>query len=326
MSQSSSQDKRSYFMHQIDDSSPKDRIIGRINGDKDGPWIIAIAGMHGNEKGGVKALERTILKVQSHIKDFKGNLLALRGNLPALQKNVRFIDEDINRLWFPDIISKIQNSSIDELQTSERREIKKLFGVIDTFLSRKQNMDKPIIFLDFHSFSADGAMFGITTPSHKSIDLFSNLNIPLILGIEKFILGAAFDYYQKIGDISLVFEGGQHDDPKTVDNITGVMLSILENLECVTASEIPKLEDYKTSLNQQNKSLPKTIKVVYRHPVNPEDRFAMRPGYQNLQAISKGECLADDHSGEILSPMDGYILMPLYQKQGKDGFFIAIDA
>ena len=54
----------------------------------------------------------------------------------------------------------------------------------------------------------------------------------------------------------------------------------------------------------------------------PNDSFKMRPNYQNFQPIKKGETLATDKNGSIQSPEDCLILMPLYQPQGSDGFFL----
>jgi succinylglutamate desuccinylase len=48
----------------------------------------------------------------------------------------------------------------------------------------------------------------------------------------------------------------------------------------------------------------------------------MQPDYKNFQAVEKGELLALDKHGEIRADEDGLILMPLYQKQGDDGFFL----
>mgnify|MGYP000026465552 CR=1 FL=1 len=68
--------------------------------------------------------------------------------------------------------------------------------------------------------------------------------------------------------------------------------------------------------------LPSQVNVVYRHPIEEEDEFEMKPGYSNFQKIENGELLAKDKHGEIKSHKDGLILMPLYQKKGEDGFFI----
>jgi succinylglutamate desuccinylase len=48
----------------------------------------------------------------------------------------------------------------------------------------------------------------------------------------------------------------------------------------------------------------------------------MLPGFNNFDKIVKGQPLAKDKNGPIYASIDGYILMPLYQKQGEDGFFI----
>ena len=48
----------------------------------------------------------------------------------------------------------------------------------------------------------------------------------------------------------------------------------------------------------------------------------MRNGYSSFQPIPKGAHLAEDQTGQIYSPEAGRLLMPLYQKQGDDGFFV----
>jgi len=38
--------------------------------------------------------------------------------------------------------------------------------------------------------------------------------------------------------------------------------------------------------------------------------------------VRAGEPLARDRRGEVAAPLDGYMLMPLYQLRGEDGFFL----
>jgi succinylglutamate desuccinylase len=49
----------------------------------------------------------------------------------------------------------------------------------------------------------------------------------------------------------------------------------------------------------------------------------MRRGYRNFGTVRRGELLAYDNKGPVLAPIDGLILLPLYQGQGDDGFFVA---
>ncbi len=65
------------------------------------------------------------------------------------------------------------------------------------------------------------------------------------------------------------------------------------------------------------------IEVRHRHAVRPEDGFRMDPGFVNFQPVREGQLLAQDVHGEVLCPEDGLILLPLYQGQGDDGFFVA---
>ena len=48
----------------------------------------------------------------------------------------------------------------------------------------------------------------------------------------------------------------------------------------------------------------------------------MKPNVINFQNIKKGEVLGSDKNGDVKSPFDGKILMPLYQEQGTEGFYI----
>jgi succinylglutamate desuccinylase len=48
----------------------------------------------------------------------------------------------------------------------------------------------------------------------------------------------------------------------------------------------------------------------------------MLPGFRSFQRIEAGEILATDGKGEVRSPETGLLLLPLYQPQGEDGFFL----
>lgn len=45
-------------------------------------------------------------------------------------------------------------------------------------------------------------------------------------------------------------------------------------------------------------------------------------GFHNFQPKHKGQLLALDKTGQITTPIDGLIFMPLYQNTGDGGFFI----
>ena len=56
--------------------------------------------------------------------------------------------------------------------------------------------------------------------------------------------------------------------------------------------------------------------------MNPGDGFRMQPGFVSFQPVERGQELARDATGPLAAPASGMLLMPLYQGQGEDGYFI----
>lgn len=296
------------------------RIIGRIDGPESGPAIIVFAGMHGNEPAGINALEQFFEQIQHTEPHFHGKIVGIRGNLSALAEGVRFMDEDLNRIWFPSIIDKIKRSAFEELESSERVEIKELLQLIRREIPEEQ--DQPVIFVDLHSFSAQGDMFAITARKDRNMELISSMHIPMIFGIEEALRGTALRYFQDLGYITMAVEGGNHQNKLTITNNTAALILLVARAGCLDPAEIPDFEEFNHHLKQQNYHLPTKVELVYQHIIEEGDRFKMQPGFSNFQPIKKGEWLASDRNGQIRAQCDGFLLMPLYQKQGDDGFFI----
>lgn len=295
------------------------RIIGSVDGSPDGPTVVVLAGMHGNEPAGVEAAANIIDMLHEVDTPISGHLTAVQANIRALEENVRYIDEDMNRLWFPSIIDRLSNTPEHQIESSERREIKHLLPILGDI---KNKSDQPIFLVDLHTFSAEGYMFAITSTDPRQRELISNLHVPMVFGIGKALRGTALRYYQKQGFISFGLEGGQHQDELTEYNITSALTLLLKTLGCIEEQYVSKIKKYEQDLKSQTRHLPVETELVYQHMIEPGDDFRMRPGYQNFQPIKKGEWLANDRDGKIVARCDGYILMPLYQSQGDDGFFI----
>lgn len=296
-----------------------ERIIGSIDGDPDGPTVVILAGMHGNEPAGIEAAENIFDMLEDVHPPINGRLKAIQANIPALEENVRYIDEDMNRLWFPSIIDRIRKTPEHKIDSSERLEIKRLLPILGNIKNRS---DQPIFLVDLHTFSADGYMFTITSTDPRQRELLSNLHVPMVFGIGKSLRGTALRFYQKQGFISFGLEGGQHQDELTAYNITSALILLLKTLGCIEQQYVSEIKQYEQDLKSQTQHLPVETELVYQHMIEPGDDFRMRPGYQNFQPVKKGEWLANDQDGKIVARCDGYILMPLYQSQGDDGFFI----
>lgn len=298
------------------------RLIGQVLGDVPGPTVILLGGVHGNEPAGVQALQQ-VLALLHGAGAFRGRLTALRGNMAALQARVRYVDEDLNRLWQPERIRRIMQAVPDGHPSSEQHELRALLQAVNAALAlRPPASGFPTVIGDLHSFSAPGRMFGLADSGAGIATLFRKLGVPLVVGMQDKLHGTAFEYFSGLVDTAFVIEGGQHDDPGTVQRLASSILSLLVELGCVDAQWMAR----HAPVSHPAAHAPERVRPVYRHPVQPEDGFRMRPGFSNLQQITQGEWLASDRLGRVLAPDDGYLLMPLYQAQGSDGFFIVRDA
>ncbi len=301
-----------------------DRIIGEIAGEHPGPTIIALAGVHGNEPTGITAIEHVLEKLEGSASSFNGKFIGIRGNLEALQAGVRYIDEDMNRIWFTSILDKIRRTPIEDVKTAERRETKKVLEIIDPIIL---NPDKqhPVVFADLHTFSSENGLFAISSDADRNVELLEKLNIPLIFGIEKALHGTALKYVQNQGNVGFALEAGQHFSESAEFNATAGLYSLLISAGCLSKDDIPDYQGYTNFLADQTKNLPEKVEFIYKHIVEEEDDFVMRAGFKNFDSVNKGDWLANDKMGKIVAQTDGYILMPLYQRQGTDGFFIVKD-
>lgn len=295
------------------------RVLSHHKTNGSGPVVIAIAGMHGNENYGVSAIRKIDELFNKGGGISRGEWIGIAANLPALKNRVRFIDEDMNRIWFPSIIDKIRRSRKDQLKASERIEIKHLLEILDPYIL---DTEREIIFVDLHSFSAPGGLFVITPRSKRNEELLVGLSAPLIFGIDDALRGTALRYFHEQGHLSIAFEGGMHHDPGTMANMVAFLLLLNERFGLIDISFIDEFDSFKEKIRIEAENLPLKVELAYQHIIEPNDEFLMRPGYENFQPVKKGEWLAEDQNGKILSPYDGYMLMPLYQEQGNEGFFI----
>lgn len=297
--------------------------LGDIRGEADGPTVIAIAGIHGNEPSGVIAIQRVIEALEPLKKHFKGRFLGLQGNIAALEKEVRFIQEDMNRLWVTSILDKIRRTPFDQLNSPDRVQLKELLCILDPIVFSNE---QDVIFIDLHTFSGIGGMFCITPRKERHVELLSQLKIPLIFGIEQALQGTSMEYVESAGHVGFAFETGSHETKEAENNAFTGMMVLLVNAGLIPADKLEHFGKYHTYLMRKVDRYPHKVQFLYKHIIEEDDEFEMLPGFKNFDPVKKGDWLANDRHGAIHAQADGYILMPLYQKQGNDGFFIVKDA
>ena len=299
--------------------SAKQRLIGE-HGGGNGPVMIFIGGIHGNEPAAVIALEKVLHTIRQINPPFRGTLAAIRGNLPALSRSVRFIEEDLNRIWTPERMRQLSpNAAFHYDESVERREQRQLFKLLQTYFRNKQN---PIYLIDLHTTSARSAPFAILADTIRNRNLALHLRAPLILGLEELLNGTIMNYAGDLGICTLAFESGQHEEEASVDNHVAAIWLLLTAAGCIERENVPEFKNHDARLSLAANSLPRVFEIRLRYGIREGEEFRMELGYENFQPISRGELLANNRDGEIRSDRRGNIFMPLYQSLGNDGFFI----
>lgn len=298
------------------------RRLVEYGADTPGPTLVAVGGIHGNEPSGVEAIERVKARLEHARPAFRGRFVGLAGNLPALAQRVRFIDEDLNRIFSPERVAALGTDPADEdarSPSSERRQQRELLHHLDELFDEAVG---GVVFLDLHTSSAPGEPFvciGDTLPNRR---LALQLPVPAILGLEEQVDGALLEHVNNQGHITIGVEAGQHDAASSIDHHEAVLLLALVASGCLDERDLPDADALRTRLRAAADRLPPVLEVRYRHPVAPGDGFVMRPGYENFEPVHEGDLLGQDREGEIRAPESGRILLPLYQGLGSDGFFL----
>jgi predicted deacylase len=285
------------------------RVVRAMRGKSPGATLLIVGGVHGNEPAGLIAAER----VAAELGDFAGDYVVLAGNRGALAAGVRFRARDLNRQWSPERVRALdEGRTPEDAEAIEQRELR---AAIDDAVRQARG---PLYFLDLHTTSAPGVPFGLSVALPEQAELAAHFPLPVIVGLEDQIEGVLSQYLRACGGQTLSVEGGQHDDPTSVDHLAA---SIRIALAAAGMVALPGLEASRQHLRRARGELPARIQIVFRHAITPACGFVMEPGFANIARAAKGQLLARDRSGEIRAPADGVVLMPMYQAQGDDGFF-----
>lgn len=296
------------------------RIIGSYGPKKSEILFIILSAIHGNELAGVEALKYVFDYFNRNKININARVVGIKGNVRALEQNVRYLHRDLNRQWYPAKVKKVEALPFSFLNNSEDIEQKEILIIIKELIKSQRNRN--ICLIDIHTTSAVGSCFTITNSHPKSIGFAKMIGVPVIEGITPQIKGTTLEYFDNLSLPAVAFEAGQHVDPSSIDNVKVALFSIFQKSGILKSFSLNGLQQHADYLNGIIKGLPKVVRIIYRHRVEDEDNFKMKLGYSNFQAITAGEHLAEDRKGNIHSPTDGLILMPLYQEKGSDGFFI----
>jgi len=295
------------------------RVIGQIVGGRPGPTLLVTALIHGNEPAGFRAARRVLLRIEGAAERFGGELLVLAGNLRAAAECRRYVDEDLNRHWTEHGVARLSDSPA----TSEPAEAGQRRALIEQFRAAVARSRGPIHFIDLHTSSAEGPPFLTVGDTLRNRDFAQRFPLPIMLGLEETIDGSLLEYLNNLGFVTMGVEAGRHDAAESVDRHEAVLWLALTTLGMLSDADAGLLRHSRALLEQASGGLPRILEVRHRHAVDAARDFRMEPGFVNFDRVDRGQLLARERGEEVRARLDGRILLPLYQGQGDDGFFIA---
>lgn len=298
----------------LDSSIKVNRILGKIKGVKPGPTVVFFGGIHGNETSGIFALKDALAGINAAY--VNGTIYGISGNLKALKKHQRYINQDLNRLWTKVHIQTVKNkTSLND----DEKELLEILDILNTILETNQ---PPFYFIDLHTTSSKTRPFITINDALINRKFAEQFPVPIVLGIEEYLKGPLLSYINELGYVSLGFESGQHDDLNAITNSIAFIYLSLVYSGILKEEAIIRFYKYHELLKQQAQNNCDVFEVVYLHRIAKHETFKMLNGFESFENIKKGTKLAISNTKEILSPFNGSIFMPLYQKKGSEGFFI----
>ncbi len=321
--------------------------VAWVSGRSDGPLLLCVGGLHGNEPAGVLALEEVLSGLEARRDRMRGDFVAVAGNLGALAAGRRFVAYDLNRAWTADRVAELGGGGGGERLTTGARvrearnrdergassngqgageggaaedaEVRRLLAVLAQVAERRRG---PVFVLDIHTTSGGGGAFTTTSDYLSNRRFAMEIPAPLVLGLDEAIEGTLIGYLDDFGYTTAVFECGQHEEDEAVRRAVSAVWLAIGAAGLLEEDDAPEARGGRKALRRAFRRLPRVLEVRYRHPAEDEDGYMSRPGFLNFQPVRAGEVLGDDRRGRVTAPESGRILMPLYQEQGEDAFFV----
>src|SRR5690554_1648439 len=293
------------------------RVLGKYGQRRNGPALIVTAGVHGNEPSGIIAFKKVQQSLTQMNLPLRGELTGLAGNIAALSQNVRLIDKDLNRVCFVENEEKLKTGM--ELGYQESREF---FALIKEVEAAQYPGITEVYFLDLHTTSSSSQPYISVNRDSGSYSFANKFPLYIVKGIEDYIPGHVDYYLNHKGHKGCTIEAGQHDAATSIANHEAAIWLALVFLGCMEQDDVPDFAACYEQLKSYSTGLSASFEVIYRYEIGDGEYFKMNSDYVNFQTISKGEILARSDGRNIVSEWDGRIFMPLYQTEGKDGFFV----
>lgn len=272
-----------------------------IKGQNPGPTTVIMAGVHGNETCGVKAVETVIPLLMEKVS--KGRVIFLLGNPLAVAQGKRFIDVNLNRMFAPS----------GEISFHHRNSYE--FHRAKFLMSALKQADA---LLDIHSTTNPSEPFMISDHPEvfeRTVDLPCDFS-RIVSGLDALHPGSSDGFMNQIGKLGVCIECGQHENPE--------------------AFQLAKRSIFRFLQNMGNIELPKARKMVRidRQEIFAESIYHTKTGtfrlahpFSDFATVKPTQYIARDGDDIIRAEKEGFILFAVNrEKIGDEGFVFATES
>lgn len=260
-----------------------------LKGKKKGKKSIILAGIHGDEKCGVLALE----KISYELEIESGELYLGYGNPRAIKKNKRYIESNLNRLFKP-----IQDISDRDKKTYE----------YDRAQYLKQYLDQADCLLDIHASYTPGSHPFVICEKNAQ-DIVKYLPVDLVVtGFDQVQPGGTDYYMNQNGKSGMCIECGYLGDNESTKTAIEAVNNFL-----VARQHIPG----EIKIHQQR------YIHIYDMYINKTNDFKLIRNFQDFEKLSPNEIIGHDGQDEIKTDRECVILFARNcQQKGEEAFLL----
>ncbi len=260
-----------------------------MRGKQPGPSSIIIAGVHGNEKCGIEALEQILpdLRIES------GEVTFSYGNPRAIELNKRFTETNLNRMFKDDLFLSSPGKKSYEYDRAQ---------VLKKYLNRSE------VLLDIHaSATPNSKPFVICEINAREITRYLPAAF-VVSGFDKFQPGGTDYYMNKIGRIGICLECGYLGDPRSTKVAQAGCLTFLRARGHIQGEVKPR--------NQSR------IRI-YELYLTKTDKFTLSKTFDDFENLREGQLIGIDGAEEIRADRASIILFAGDRNQvGEEAFLL----
>ena len=262
-----------------------------IVGKEAGLTSVILAGVHGDEYGGIEAIKEIV----SNISIQKGKVFFILGNPLAIQNNVRFVEANLNRMFADKLVAEKDKQSYEYKRAQ--------------FL--KGYLDQADALLDIHSsFTPKSKPFIITEANTKDITKFLPFDL-VVTGFDAVEPGGT-DYYMNTirGSKGICVECGHLADENSANVAKESVYAFLKVMGHIEPNDF---------VERTNQSFIHIDNLYY----TKTNKFILAKGFEDFEKISAGQILAKDGEESVIAEKDGIILFARNRERVNDEGFLS---